>query len=37
MHRRMVMHVAELTEATQSPHLHRVASLGHQDGVAILA
>ena len=27
---------AKLTDATSSPHLHHVASLGHQDGVAIL-
>ena len=33
---RMAMHAAKLTDATPSPHLHRVASLGHQDGVAIL-
>ena len=31
------MHVAKLTDGTLSPHLHHVASLGHQDGVAILA
>jgi len=34
---RMAMHAAKLTDVTSSPHLHRLASLGHQDGVAILA
>ena len=31
------VHVAELTDATPSPHLRPIAPLGHQDGVAILA
>ena len=33
----MAIHTAKLTDATLSPHLHRVVSLGHQNGVAILA
>ena len=35
-HRGTAMHAVELTDATLSPHLRRVALLGHQDGVTIL-